>query len=1014
MAETKKPTGLKVSRSNNKFITEWKQNGGDYKDGQQWQYRLNMHSEWKRYPDASSADIGVNVTKKNINLDWTNFHPVKNQKYLTSFKFRVRGNKAKSGKENLAWSDWVAKEYVLKEPSAPAISNETTNNKTKFSWTVSTSDTDNKPFYRVSVWTALIENYNDDPKNNKDWTLITTQTSHEGASISKSGYSSTKGGFNATGYVEFTESSSKIAEGSWTRMVKVVAQGCAGNTVRYSKHVYGASAEAVQTDSTVNQTSSGYAITVKWDTFMDKSKPIDETTIQWVIVEPNADMSCPTGLSWNDARTVYDTGDEESAVINIDSSVGYDECLYTRVNTQHDGVWTYGAAILQVTGKLSAPTITVGTTSQSTATAQITISHGFVVDGTQVAIIYNNDGAESIVGLVSRSDTFTVKCPAWSEGDTVTFGAKAVLPKTVTPHDEGGGLTTYDVEAYMESDLIMQSGTVASAPSNVSLSKSENDVRVSWQNNWNDATGIELSWSENQWAWESTDQPDTFEIDNPYLTAWRIAGLETGKTWYIRVRAFVEGDSNAKAYSPFSPTVAINLSSAPTIPTLAVSRGVVPVGTAVTASWEYASTDGTPQIEARIYNYANDAYTLIATSQSQEYIDLRFANVGAYQLCVEVVSASGQMSAKSPLVNLTVAEPLVCTMTNSLVDVTVTDDDEERTVHALTALPLTATVTGSGTGGTTSLVITRADTYHLERPDESEIDGFAGETILSYSQTGNEQITIEYDDLIGSLDDGGLYTLTATVTDNIGQVASVSEDFEVLWARQAIVPEGEVIIDRENYAAIIKPIAPTGTIATDVCDIYRLSSDKPVLVYRGAIFGEKYVDPYPAIGENGGYRFVMRTADGDYTTANNRLAFYDCYDDTLDLTDTIINFGGETLVLQYNLDVSHQWEKGFTSERFLDGSLKGYWSAGVGRSGNVSSVSIPMLEEDIISSLRRLSEYEGRCHLRTPDGSSFPADIQVSESWNHDKRWTMADFQFNITRTDGEPEGIAYADWEQS
>ena len=1008
--ESKPPTGLKVSRNGNKFTTKWTQPSGGYGDGQQWQYRLSTMSEYKKKPGADSSAIGKETKEKSISITLSDYYPTSGKKKLTKFKFRVKGNKAKSGKENLGWSDWAYGEYELKAPSKPSITTETTSNKTKFSWTVSTSDSSNKPFRRVSVYTALKKDYNDDPKNNTAWTLITTQTTHEGASINKSGYSASLGGFQATGYVEFTESSSKISDGNWTRMVKIVAQGCAGDTEAYNKHVYGQAAQAVQTDSTVNETSGGYAIKVNWDTAMDKSMPIDDTTIQWVITSPNSDMSCPAGLSWTDGRTVYDTGEGESAVVNIDAVVGDDQCLYTRVNTQHDGVTTYGAAILQITGKLSAPTITVGTTSQTAQTAQITISHGFVVSGTKVAIIYNKDGAETIVGLVQSSTTVTVKCPAWSEGDTVTFGAKAVLPKTVSSHTDDG-VTIYDIDAYMESDLIMQSGTVAQAPSNVTLSKSEDDVRVSWQNNWPDATDIELSWSENQFAWESTDQPETFSIDNPYLTSWRISGLETGKTWYVRVRAFVE-ESNVKAYGPFSATASINLSSAPSIPTLALSQGVAPIGRNITASWEYASTDGTPQDEARIYSFAEGAYTLIATTQTQEYIDLKFDTAGAYQLCVEVISASGQSSGKSPLINLTIAEPLSCSMVNSLQDVTVIDDDDDEVViHALTVLPLTATVTGAGTGGTTSLVITRAAAYHLERPDESELDGYLGETIVSYTQTGEAEISIGYDDLIGSLDDGGPYTLTAIVTDNIGQMASASEDFEVLWARQALEPEGEVIIDTDTYSATLKPIAPTGTLQTDVCDIYRLSADKPSLVYRGAVFGSRYVDPYPAMGENGGYRFVFRTADGDYTTAENTLAFYDNYDDILDPVGLIVNFGGETLVLPYNLDVSHQWEKGFVSERFLDGSIKGYWNAGVSRSGSANTVSVPMYEEGTISALRRLSEYEGRCHVRTPDGSSFPADIQVSESWSHDNAGKMADFQFKITRTDGEPEGIDYADW---
>lgn len=1010
MAETKKPTGLSISRNKNKFTTKWKQNGGDYGDGQQWQYAIG--NGWKHHPNASNSDIGVKVTEKSISFTMADFYPVKTKK-LTSFKFRVRGNKKKSGKENLGWSDWSNYGYEVMIPSTPSVSTETSSNKTKFSWTVSTSDTNHRPFYRVSVYTALVERYNGDAKDyTGNWTRITPDiTTHEGANVARNGYNSTLGGFKSSGYVEFTESSSKISGSSWTRMVKIVAQGCAGDAVKYGKHVYSKAGEAVQGDSEVNETSGGYSISVSWDTSYDKSRPIDYSILQWVITTPNSDLSCPYGVSWNDGAKTYDTGGGETARLDVDARVGYDECLYARVVTYYDDVPTNGAAILQVKGKLSPPSITVGNTSQPNATAQITISHGFVVDGTKVAIIYNKNGSESIVGIASSSTTVTVKCPSWSEDDTVTFGARAILPRSITPH-ESGGVTTYTVSALMESDLIMQDGTVAQAPNGLILSRSEDDIVVSWQNNWVDATGIELSWSDNQFAWESTDQPDTFEVDNPYLTSWRIAGLETGKAWYVRIRAFVEGQQNVKAYSPFTPTASINLSSAPTIPTLAVSRGVVPIGENVTASWEYASTDGTPQDEARIYNYASGEYTMIARSRTQEYIDLRFETAGVYQLCVEVISASGQTSGKSPFINLTVAEPLTCTMTNSLQDVTVEDDDgEERVVRALIALPLTATVVGAGTGGTTSLTITRSAAYHLERPDESEIDGFAGETILSYSQTGNEQITIEYDDLIGSLDDGGLYTLTATVTDNIGQVASVSEDFEVMWARQAIVPEGEVIIDRENYAAIIKPIAPTGTIATDVCDIYRLSSDKPVLVYRGAIFGQKYVDPYPAIGENGGYRFVFRTADGDYTTSNNRLAFYDCYDDTFSPVGTIINFAGETVVLRYDLDISHQWDKGFVSEKFLDGSIKGYWNTGVERSGSVKTVSVPAAEEGIISSMRRLAEYTGRCHVRTPDGSSFAADVKVSESWAGSKK---VDFQLEITRTDSEPEGIEYADWTAS
>ena len=53
----------------------------------------------------------------------------------------------------------------------------------------------------------------------------------------------------------------------------------------------------------------------------------------------------------------------------------------------------------------------------------------------------------------------------------------------------------------------------------------------------------------------------------------------------------------------------------------------------------------------------------------------------------------------------------------------------------------------------------------MERPDESEFNGYEGETVALKSQTGASQMTISLDDLIGSLDDGAPYRIVATVLD---------------------------------------------------------------------------------------------------------------------------------------------------------------------------------------------------------------------------------------------------------
>ena len=130
------------------------------------------------------------------------------------------------------------------------------------------------------------------------------------------------------------------------------------------------------------------------------------------------------------------------------------------------------------------------------------------------------------------------------------------------------------------------------------------------------------------------------------------------------------------------------------------------------------------------------------------------------------------------------------------------------------------TVKGAGTGGTTTLVVERAEDYHIGRPDETDFNGFAGETILLYSQTGEAPITINREDLTGILDDGASYRLLATVSDSLGQSSTAELPFEVHWSHQAVIPKGSAVIS--GTAAFITPSAPEGFAEGDTCDIYRL------------------------------------------------------------------------------------------------------------------------------------------------------------------------------------------------
>ena len=591
MSKSKKPSGLKITRKGNKFICEWKIPSEKYGDGQQ--FRANT---------VPTTDIGKTDTKKTVVINLSDRYPAGHK--LESFSFSVRGDThlEKDKKDTRDWSDWESKKFKMAAPKKPSVKAELTGtNKCKFSWSVSdTDESSHYPFNRVVIQTMLVKNFTGDPKNAK-WKNATQETSS-----------------SASGNKEITENSATLATGNYTRLFRVRSQGCGGSSRwSYTKHVYSTPNKAKQSSGIVKETSSGYDVKVKWDTSVDRSTPVDETDVEWVTTSPLADMSCPTGLTWNDGATVKETNGKEAVHIAVNQTLELDKCLFTRVNTKHDSNINYGTPKLQKKGSLKPPTgLTVENIDIDSQTAKITATNASAVPGTEIEIIFRKNGSSTIVGIIDGNPNYkTVKCPAWTTSDKVSFGVRAILPKSVSSKTKNG-VTIYTIKRYMKSSVVWQTGVVSKAPTGLALERDDSDVIATWENNWSDANIIELSWSDNENAWESTEGPETFEIENPFATLWRIAGLENGKIWHVRVRAiFDSGDG--RSYSPYSDAEEINLSSSPNVPVLSLSEGVVAAGQGFTASWEYESTDGTPQAEARIYQYLSGVYTLIGRTSTE-------------------------------------------------------------------------------------------------------------------------------------------------------------------------------------------------------------------------------------------------------------------------------------------------------------------------------------------------------------------------------------------------------------
>lgn len=1250
--KTKKPTGLSITRSGNKFTLSWKIGDTDYGDGQYFQKIINDTGK-DHWTPKKNTDIGKKQTSKSITIDKKDFYPYTTTKggykpYLYDIGMRVKGNRksyttgsgSKKKTHKPGSSDWASKKFDVKPPRKPSLSvalDSELTNVCKFTWDTAYYDDDQLIFTDVEWQTILVKNSKETDGSKLSWK------------------NATKGSAAASSSKEITEDTAILYKNgnSYTRWFRVRARGPAGASAWvYKKHVYALSHQASSVKTSAKETATGgFQCIVNWSVGQSGGQnPIDKTAVQYTIVTPDEGLACPSGASWTDANISRDTGDGDSAVFSIDDQLSKDQCLFIRVNTQHDSNITYGKPQLSKVGFLKDPTGLSVQTDNTTHRATITANNTSDVEDSVLVVRYIPATGDPIdVGVIPHGSTsVTAQCPNWDGQASIAFAVYAMVG-SYTKQSRSDNVDAYTIVARMRSEnTISQGGAVPVAPENVTVNRVENKpdtIQVTWDWPWSAAGSAEISWSDHDDAWESTDEPESYTISNLHASKWNISGLETGKTWYVRVR-LIAGDANNQetvTYGPWSDIEKgiIDLSSAPNKPVLMLSNAIIPEDGNTTASWVYTTTDNTPQeyaeiavVENGVYLTPPIAHTLTAQHITINAISAGFTTGAVYNLACRVRSASGRISEWSDPVAVTIAEPLECEITNtslvqehiennprefdpadivsfetdaeedvtklkvdivpkqsgsgtpspsnirpisgwSSVNVMVSPTEDEadgtttttslgRTVYggtldvvtgvltetksiidlgtlswsrsatgtsgkyrfvtyipspngakqsdktsgvtslcnkmdtlasgktfdantdgytisangdiyvyldayntasaadfktamsgyqlvytratpqtyqltpteistllgdnnvwadagqveiriaessrdiwALKEMPLSVTATGAGVGGITAAVIERAESYHLERPDENDFNGHDREAIALKSQVGESEISFDVDDLIGSLDDGAKYRLVVTVQDGLGQTATVPREFEVHWRHQALIPSATVVMDEEELIAIITPIAPTGVEEGDVADIYRLSIDKPELVVQGGVFGQTYVDPYPALGEMGGYRIVLRTKNGDYITEDNEFAMVDSPELGVNPIENeeqlnIIDFEGRQIRFYWDTDYSNTWAKDFQETQYMGGATQGDWNKAVSRSGTLSSQAITVLDQEMLQAVRRLAEHPGITHVRTADGSSYAADVQVSEDRVHDDQEMVVNYSLSITRVDSQ------------
>lgn len=1035
MHATKPPTGLGISRAGGKFTCSWKIGDSDYGGGQWFRYRINGGS-W-----TSATKLGAKVTSRVIDLTST-IGSVKKIEFAVKGlrKDYSTGEKNNKTEYRCQSSDYVFKTWTAAIPDKPSLSFSRNSNTGTFTWSVDdVNDTNNKIFTSVELQT---------------WVSYSNSSAPQNPSISSQGKS---------GSVSYTET---LSGNNLVRWVRVRSRGPAGNSAWATvSHTYGNPAVAnLLAASSRAISSSVLQITAQWSSAPSLLYPIDTLTIQYAIAVPTTtNLSAPSS-GWTDAITVNSNGKGDTVVATVSESIDTDECLWVRIKSNHDEYSKYSNARLAGTAALDTPGFNANP-NFTTGDVAFTVTENTDCTVACTAIFYrpeNNPSMDQIVAIFAHGTTTgTVNVPGIVGKSKSSFGAYAFV---------GTYTGTVIKTILMRSPAAMDEDIAAVAPAWVSLSAGSQDksVRVNWAWSWAGAHSAEIGWADHDDAWESTDQPKTYLIEDK-VTSWVVAGLEAGKRWYFRVRLKGLIDTD-EVTGPWSAIYDYDLSSIPDRPGLILSKSVINSGQSVTARWAYSADDSTQQqyaeiclatITAGVVSYG----AIIAKTTTAQTVEIvRDWTVDTtYYLCLRLTSTAGRVSEWSEPVALTVAPPVSISLEEStnywiLGQITTTEyEDFEPISQSITppgwtlhvtspnlvghteyegdvehgnyrkieykpsqgatpfidGLPLTVTVTGAGSTGTTIVSVIRAEDYHIYRPDDSEIDGYEGETIATLSQTGESAMSISTDDLVGCLDDGAKYIIRCTVIDKYGQTASLDYPFTVDWTHQPGIPSATVEIDEYQRIAIITPIAPDNYVAGDVCDIYRISTDKPELIVKGAAFGTAYVDPYPAFGDSSGHRIVTRTANGDYVTQSNELAWFLCdfgIGDVIEEDLMVIDVNGDQIELPYDITLQNSWSKDFKRTSYLGGSVQGDWNPAVTRDISANTVIVRGEDLDDQIEMRRLAGYAGAAHIRTPDGSSVACDIQVRESQSYDSQRVSYSLAIKVVDPQA-PEGMTLAEW---
>ncbi len=496
-----------------------------------------------------------------------------------------------------------------------------------------------------------------------------------------------------------------------------------------------------------------------------------------------------------------------------------------------------------------------------------------------------------------------------------------------------------------------------------------------------DATGTELTWSEESDTWKSTEYPEehTFTwsdgsrtsggVTYRYSATITIKNLEESTKYYIRARRYLEGDTTT--YSPYSNTATCITSEQPesviaSCPTYISAGSALPVSWTFTSNslqtrWQIVSSAGTV--------IANGEGSISATQISADRIQ-KFATNNSLTFTVQVSTGSGYVVSEQHTVTVQEPPSMVATIPATMTaqetfNIGLESDSDCNIILIITSQ---GAVSQFPDGVKRQ---TAGDTIYSDLLTPVWTEGETFTTTITLPPGLDFWDECNYNvSIVGISNETGLYA------------AEQTGSFGVAWAHQAPVPFDYVTITpidevdengRHHQSAEIALTAPAESAETDVYDIYRLTGDGAYLI--GETFPLTYTatDEYAPFGDDMTlyYRIACRTVDGD-------VAFSDI-EYNAPGSSMRFDWAGGTLELPYNISIGDSYKKDVEIRNHMDGGTDAYWNDNIERTASLSSDFVRLDQQTDVALARQLARYPGAVFVRTPDGSAYEADVQVSD-----------------------------------